>query len=157
MRIFTHFIALLLGFLMGIYILPILTAPKSIDLSTLQESMKNSEYQANFEKNLKGSDFAHWGEGTISISNDRITHIGKISPGPDYKLYLLPTYADDEASFNKIKADSLFISDIKNFDGFIVTIPPSVDVTNYNSILIWCEAFGQFITSAQYRYTEKVK
>ena len=40
---------------------------------------------------------------------------------------------------------------MKTFDGFVVDVPAGVDVTAYDTVLVWCEAFGQFITSAKYR------
>ena len=37
------------------------------------------------------------------------------------------------------------------FDGFIIDIPPIVDPSAYTTVLVWCEAFGEFITAASYR------
>jgi len=36
-------------------------------------------------RNLKGSDLLHWGEGEVRVSRNRIAHIGRLAPGPDYK------------------------------------------------------------------------
>jgi hypothetical protein len=30
-------------------------------------------------------------------------------------------------------------------------MPAGVDVSQYNAVIIWCETFGQFITSARYQ------
>ena len=43
-----------------------------------------------------------WGEEMVRASDTRIWLEGKISPGPDYRLYLTPSLATDEASFLKI-------------------------------------------------------
>jgi len=40
---------------------------------------------------------------------------------------------------------------VKTFDNFIVAVPDSVDIARYNTVVIWCEAFSQFITAAKYR------
>jgi hypothetical protein len=39
---------------------------------------------------------------------------------------------------------------VRTFENFIVPVPVSVDVTNYSTVVIWCESFSQFITAAQY-------
>lgn len=147
----THLAALALGFALGVYFLPILTAPEGPDKAMLAETAKTALYSAEFKKDLKGSDFLHWGEGKVSVSADKITHEGKLAPGPDYKLYLLKTFVEDEASFEKVKAEAIRLGDVKTFDGFLVKVPEGVDVNAYTTVLIWCEAFGEFITAAKYR------
>jgi hypothetical protein len=40
---------------------------------------------------------------------------------------------------------------VKTFRNFIVAIPDGIDAANYSAAIVWCEAFGQFITAAKYR------
>jgi len=40
---------------------------------------------------------------------------------------------------------------VKTFENFIVAVPESVDPAACNTVIVWCESFGQFITAAQYR------
>ncbi len=147
----SHGLVLALGFAAGIYLLPILTAPPSVDREVLAETAKAAQFKAAFTRDLKGSDFVHWGEGNVSISPTKIAHDGKLSPGPDYKLYLVPEFVEDEASFLPLKAKSLRIGDIKTFDGFLIDLPAGTDINAYTTVLIWCETFGEFITAAKYR------
>lgn len=147
----THLAALALGFALGVYFLPILTAPEGPDKAMLAETAKTALFSADFKKDLKGSDFLHWGEGKVSVSADKITHEGKLAPGPDYKLYLTKSFVEDEAGFEAIKANSVQLGDIKTFDGFLVKVPEGVDVNGYTTVVVWCEAFGEFITAAKYR------
>jgi hypothetical protein len=93
----THGMMLAIGFALGIYLLPIITAPPSPDQAMLAESAQTALYKAEFQRDLKGSDFLHWGEGTVSVSPTRISHQGSLAPGPDYKLYLVPEFVEDEA------------------------------------------------------------
>lgn len=151
LRLFTHGIALALGFALGIYALPIIIAPPSVDRAMLETSAENALYKATFVRDLKGSDFLHWGEGDVSVSAQKIVHQGKMAPGPDYKVYLMTEFVDDEESFNAIKASSLQVGDVKTFDGFIVDLSADVDIENYNTVVIWCETFGEFITAAKYK------
>ncbi|MCP9483954.1 DM13 domain-containing protein [Shimia sp. CNT1-13L.2] len=147
----SHTIVLAIGFALGVYFLPILTAPKGPDQAVLEAEAQGATYSAEFTRDLKGSDFLHWGEGTVSVSPKQIVHMGKLAPGPDYKLYLVPEFVEDEASFEAVKARSVQVGDVKTFDGLILEVPEGVDIEAYDTVLIWCEAFGEFITAAKYR------
>ena len=37
------------------------------------------------------------------------------------------------------------------FENFVVAVPDGIDVAKYDTVLVWCERFGQFITAAKYR------
>lgn len=147
----THTIALLIGFALGIYSLPILTAPKSPEASVIQEMGKDAVYSTTLSRDLRGSDFLHWGEGTISLTPSNIIHEGRLAPGPDYKLYLVNKFVEHEDEFLSIKDSSQYIGDIKSFNGFILDIPEGIDLGNYNTVIVWCESFSEFITAGQYR------
>ena len=147
----SHAAMLVLGFLLGVYLLPILTAPKSPDAATLQATTKGALYEGRFERNLKGSDFVHWGEGEVRVLPDKIAHEGRLAPGPDYKVYLAPEFVDTKEGFQAIKDKSRRIGDVKTFDGFIVDVPAGVDVGAYTTVVVWCEAFSQFISAAKYK------
>ena len=107
-------------------------------------------FTGEFTRELKGSDFLHWGEGKVSITANKIVHVGSLAPGPDYMVYLVPKFVEDEAAFLAVKEKSQNLGSVKSFDGFIAEIPASVDPSAYSTVLIWCEAFGEFITSAKY-------
>jgi hypothetical protein len=77
--------------------------------------------------------------------------MGKLAPGPDYKLYLSPEFVETEADFARLKPQMLRVGKVKTFDNFLVPLPPGVDVTRYTTVIVWCESFGQFITAAKYR------
>ncbi|KCV80786.1 phenylalanyl-tRNA synthetase subunit beta [Actibacterium atlanticum] len=147
----SHGVALAAGFALGIYLLPILTAPPSPDAQVLEESASEAMFTATLTRELRGSDFVHWGEGTISVSADKIVHIGKLAPGPDYKLYLVKEFAQHEDEFEPIKDQAVQVGDVKTFEGFVLDVPAEVDVTQYSTVLVWCEAFGEFITAGQYQ------
>ena len=73
----------------------------------------------------------------------------KISPGPDYRLYLTPSLATDEASFLKINVHSIQVGKVEAFSNFSLDVLPCITVGDYSAVLIWCEAFGEFITAAE--------
>ncbi len=147
----THLAMLGIGFALGVYLLPILTAPPSLDKGMLTQTAQSALYKTEFKRDLKGSDFLHWGEGKVSLTDKKIVHEGKLAPGPDYKVYLAKTFVEDEAEFMKIKSEAKQIGDVKTFDGFLVTIPEGINVADYSTVIVWCEAFGEFITAAKYK------
>lgn len=147
----THAIVGIGGFAAGIYALPILTAPAGPDVGQLEQLAGSARFQGEFSRDLAGSDALHWGEGTLSVSADSVSLMGRISPGPDFRLYLAPEFVEDEASFMALKSRSVEIGDVKTFENFLVAVPDDVDVEDYTTAVVWCESFGEFISAAQYR------
>ncbi len=149
--IFTHALVAAGGFAAGIYALPILIAPPAPQDAEVQELVGDAQFQGEFRRDLAGSDALHWGEGTVAVASDSISHMGRLSPGPDYRLYLAPEFVEDEAGFERIKASSVEVGPVRTFENFIVTVPAGIDVTAYGTVVVWCETFGEFITAAQYQ------
>jgi hypothetical protein len=141
----------ILGFAIGIYALPILIAPESPSAKQVEVKAAVAIFTAKFERDLQDSDALHWGEGQVSISPDTVAFAGELAPGPDYKLYLSPVFVETEQAFNQHKAIMVQVGDIKTFDKFIVALPKQVDPSQFTSVIVWCETFGEFITAAQYQ------
>ena len=146
----SHILVGLVGFALGIYLLPILTAPAAPSGSEVQGITGKAEYSGEFRRDLAGSDFFHWGQGTLSVSREHVALMGRIAPGPDYRLYLTPEFVETEAEFERLKSQSVQIGHIKVFENFIVTMPKNVDPGEFSAAVVWCEAFGEFITAARY-------
>ena len=43
------------------------------------------------------------------------------------------------------------VGDVRTFENFVVPIPDGVDPGDFDTVVIWCESFDQFITAARYR------
>jgi len=147
----SHLVVAIVGFGVGIYALPILTAPPAPAASDVQAVADSAKFSGEFRRDLKDSDAVHWGEGTVYVAKDAVSLEGKIAPGPDYKLYLSREFVETEADFLRLKSEMLRIGDVKTFENFIVSIPASVDPSAYTTVIVWCESFEQFITAARYR------
>jgi Electron transfer DM13 len=147
----THLAALGAGFAAGIYVLPILTAPAAPSAEAIASQMGHTLWKAAFRRDLKDSDALHWGEGIVSVGPSSISLVGKLAPGPNYKLYLSPVFVETEDDFKRLKPDMQQVGDVKTFENFFVPVPDGVDTANHNTVIVWCEAFNQFITSAQYK------
>ncbi len=147
----SHLIAIFLGFAAGIYLLPILTAPPPPSAGALSGAAAGAHYSGEFRRDLQDSDALHWGEGTVHIGRETVSLEGAVSPGPAYKLYLSPEFLETEAAFLERKSEMAVVGDVKTFENFIVPVPSSVDPDAYSAVIVWCEAFDQFITAARYR------
>ena len=147
----SHVLAAAAGFALGVYSLPILTAPAAPSAAEVASQTGQATYTGRFRRDLKGSDVLHWGEGTVSVGRQSIAFVGKLAPGPDYKLYLSPEFVETEADFKRLKERMVQVGEVKTFENFIVSVPESVDPARYNTVIVWCESFAQFITAASYR------
>lgn len=147
----SHALVAAFGFAGGIYALPILTAPPSPSSQELALASDGNLYQTEFQREREGSDLLHWGEGKVLLGPNYITFEGELSPGPDFKLYLSPEFVETEAEFERLKPKMLSVGEVKTFSNFVVELPPGTELAGYTSVIVWCESFGQFITSAQYQ------
>ncbi len=150
-RFLSHGLFFVLGFGLGIYVLPILTAADPPSTSEMQVLESAEKLTATFRRDLKGSDFFHWGEGEVTVTPTHIAHRGRLAPGPDYKVYLASEFVEDKEAFLAIKDKAVRIGDVKGFSGFLVPVPGSVDVKQYTTVVVWCETFKAFISAAKYR------
>jgi hypothetical protein len=149
--VLTHCLVGFFGFGAGIYALPIIIAPTPPSDSEINLLSSEAKFTATFQRDLKDSDALHWGDGNIAISSSFITFIGELAPGPDYKLYLSPEFVETESDFHRLKSNMVRVGDVDSFNNFVVAVRPDIELSNFNTVIIWCESFNQFITSAKYR------
>ncbi|MCH4565107.1 DM13 domain-containing protein [Halomonas sp. EGI 63088] len=147
----SHVLVGAVGFAIGIYALPILIAPPPPSPEELETHSQQAVYTGEFQRDLEGSDLLHWGEGRVSVGRQSIVFVGKLAPGPDYKLYLSPEFVETEAEFERLREHMVRVGDVRTFENFLVAVPESVDPARYNTVIVWCESFAQFITAARYR------
>lgn len=147
----SHLLAIAVGFALGVYFLPILIAPAAPTAADVSAQASQATFKGQFRRDLKDSDALHWGEGTVSVTRNSVALLGELAPGPDYKLYISPEFVETEADFNRLKAKMVRVGDVRTFKNFLVPVPESIDPTQYNTVIVWCETFSQFITAAKYQ------
>lgn len=107
-----------------------------------------------FDETAPGRDAVHWANGTGAIyraggmSILRLDDTFAAGPGPNYWIYLNTKPVGDESTF---LADSgrVRIAPLKSFTGsqnFV--LPAGLDVTQFQTVTIWCETFSAYIGSA---------
>lgn len=147
----THVLAIGVGFVLGIYSLPILIAPESPGVEVVRTAADIAQFKGMFRRDLADSDAFHWGEGTLYIGPDNVVFEGRLAPGPDYRLYLSPKMVETEAEFDLLKSEMVQVGLVQTFENFMIAVPDSVDPGKFNAAIVWCESFGQFITAAAYQ------
>lgn len=58
---------------------------------------------------------------------------------------------EDEAQFEAVKQAAARIGDVKTFNGFVLEVPAGIDINEYDTVVVWCETFREFISAARYR------
>ncbi len=87
----------------------------------------------------------------MSVGARNVVLLGKLAPGPDYKLYLSPGFVETKAEFLSLKPRMVRVGDVRTFENLVVPVPDSIDVSAYDTVIVWCESFSQFISAARYR------
>ena len=147
----SHGFVLAAGFALGVYLLPVWTAAPAPLPAELAAARAQATFSGELRRDLRDSDWLHWGEGTVQVGPRLVAHAGRLAPGPDYKLYLAPQFVETEADFLRMKPRMVRIGDVRGYQGFVLPVPAGVDVAAYTTVVIWCETFGQFISAARYR------
>ncbi|MEM7054122.1 MAG: hypothetical protein AAF446_06190, partial [Pseudomonadota bacterium] len=108
----THLVAVGIGFAAGLYALPILIAPDSPSEQELAMVAERSVFSGAFSRDLEDSDALHWGEGEVFVGQNEISHSGRLSPGPDYRLYLSPEFIETESAFEALKPQMALVGSV---------------------------------------------
>ena len=147
----SHIAVAAAGFAAGVYVLPIWTAPQAPTAEEVRAARGQVQFTGHFKRDLTDSDALHWGEGEVSIAPDAIAFVGKLAPGPDYKLYLSSEFVETEADFHRLKSGMVRVGDVKTFDNFVVAVPAGIEPARYAWVMRWCETFVQVISAGKYR------
>ena len=83
------------------------------------------------------------------VGNNAVWLGGSRSPGPDYRLYFAPIFVETEKIFLAIKSLSVKVRSVKAFTNFMLQLPDGVNVDEFPAVVIWCEAFSQFIAAIE--------
>ena len=102
------------------------------------------------------SDPVHWGKGGVSIyQQENLNEVYlesdfEVGPGPAYHVYL-SSGTDIKSNADFKNGVNLDIGTLKSFKGSQIykVSSGSLDPAQYNSVVVWCMAFNQLITSAK--------
>ena len=119
----------------------------TIAITPFENAFAEKTVSDKISSNFRGADFFHNVEGTVThVTHDDGTQVlqfgdnFKSTPGPDIYVYLA---TDDRAS------DFVSLGKIQHNDGAqAYEIPVGTDLSKYDKVLIWCQAFGVLFGTA---------
>ena len=96
------------------------------------------------------SDPVHYGKGRVSVYENAVFLESdfEVGPGPAFHVYLVPKASIRSSSDLK---DAMFVDlgGLRAFKGSQrYPIPAGVKLSDYKSVIIWCERFGVLISPA---------
>jgi len=96
------------------------------------------------------SDPIHYGKGKVSVFADtvRLEPDFEVGPGPKFKV-LLHTAKGIKSSSDVTAARYVDLGPLRAFKGSQnYTVPADLKLADFQSVVIWCEAFGVLISPA---------
>ena len=137
------------GFALGIFFFPYLFPPPPA-VEQLTEADRSPLVANGTFIHADPSDRVHYGSGKVSVYEKTVFLESdfKVGPGPKYHVYLVPKAGVRKAEDVK---GSMFVDlgRLRAFEGSQrYAIPAGVDLKQYPSVVIWCEAFGVLISPA---------
>jgi len=162
--ILTILISLIIGFAIGvavtIFVYPFWFPPAQVNEQVQNVSMK-SVYATGLFIHPNPSDPVHWGKGNTKIYQDGqhyevlLQKNFEVGPGPAFHLYLSES-ANIKSNADFKKATNFDLGNLKSFKGSqVYKIPRNIDMSKIKSVVVWCEAFSQLITSADLEHPSK--
>ena len=137
------------GVALGFFLFPFVFPPPAANEQLIEADRAALVATGNFI-HANPSDPVHYGKGKVSVYRSAVFLEGdfQVGPGPKYHVYLVP-----KAGIRKeddVKG-TMFV-DLGRLRSFMgsqrYAIPAGVDLKNYPSVVIWCEAFGVLISPA---------
>ena len=147
------FIGTCTGVVITILVYPFIFPPPEVNEQVADVASKSVITSGHFI-HPNPSDPIHWGKGGISIyQQGNLNEVFfesdfEVGPGPAYHVYL-SSGKDIRSKDDFNTSANVDISILKSFKGSqIYKIPDDLDPGQFNSVVVWCEAFNSLITSA---------
>jgi hypothetical protein len=137
-----------IGFALGLFFFPYIFPPPPA-AERLTEADRSPLVATGTFIHANPSDPVHWGRGKVSVYEKTVflEPDFEVGPGPKYHVYLVPKARVRQ---NDVTA-TMFVDlgRLRSFKGSQrYEIPGGVDLKQYSSVVIWCEAFSVLISPA---------
>jgi hypothetical protein len=96
------------------------------------------------------SDPVHWGKGSVTVRDGSVFLEAdfEVGPGPKYHVYLVPKIGIRTSGDLRDQA-FVDLGRLRSFSGSQrYSIPDGLDLTKFQSVVIWCEQFSVLISPA---------
>lgn len=142
------------GFTVGIFFYPFIFLADVVATEQVENRAEKTVVADGVFVHADPSDPVHYGRGSVTLFSDTV-HLGadfEVGPGPKYKVYLVSA-ADINSTSDVKKAKFSDLGSLKAFKGSQnFAVPANLNLSEYKSVVIWCEAFGVLISPAKLAY-----
>lgn len=149
-------IGVALGFTLGIFFYPYIFLADIVATETVEDVDKKQVVATGTFIHVNPSDPIHYGSGAVTVYNDTV-HLEQdfeVGPGPKFHVYLVPS---DNVTSAADVTNSMYV-DLGRLRAFKGSqnygIPQGVNLTDYGSVVIWCEQFSVLISPAKLNFRD---
>jgi len=140
------------GFAAGVSCIPFRFSPPAVD-QTVSDVGDRVPVARGVFIHADPSDPMHYGSGSVTLYENsvQLEQDFEVGPGPKYHLYLVP---DADVTTDTRVEETMFV-DLGPLSSFAgrqrYSIPEGIDLTDYETVVIWCEHFNLLISPARLR------
>lgn len=140
-----------IGFAAGIFVYPYIFLADIVASEEVADAAARRAVATGGFVHADPSDPIHYGRGGLTLYED-LLHLEsdfEVGPGPKFHVYLVP--GDNVTPGTDVDA-TMFVDlgRLKAFKGSQnYPVPAGVTLTDYGSVVIWCEQFGVLISPAK--------
>ena len=137
------------GVALGFFFFPFVFPPPTA-AETLAEAERTMLVATGTFIHANPSDPVHWGKGMVSVYERTVflENDFEVGPGPAFHVYLVPK-ASIRSAADLAGVKHVDLGGLRSFKGSQrYAIPAGVDLKDYPSVIIWCEAFSVLISPA---------
>ncbi len=140
-----------IGFAAGIFVYPYIFLADIVASEEVADAATRQAVATGGFIHADPSDPIHYGRGALTLYQDLLHLEGdfEVGPGPKFHVYLVP--GDSVTPETDVEA-TMFVDlgRLKAFKGSQnYPVPPGVTLSDYGSVVIWCEQFGVLISPAK--------
>jgi hypothetical protein len=138
------------GFALGIFVYPYIFLADIVATEKVESPGARKVVATGTFIHANPSDPIHYGKGGVTVYQD-LLHLEsdfEVGPGPKFHVYLVPE-KNITPSTQVAKLMYVDLGRLKAFKGSQnYAIPAGVDLTRYETVVIWCEQFSVLVSPA---------
>lgn len=138
------------GFALGIFVYPYIFLADIVATEKVESPGARKVVATGTFIHANPSDPIHYGKGSVTVYSD-LLHLQsdfEVGPGPKFHVYLVPE-KDVTPSTHVEKLMYVDLGRLKAFKGSQnYAIPAGVDLSRYETAVIWCEQFSVLVSPA---------
>jgi hypothetical protein len=154
--VFGGVLGTLFGIALGFFLFPFVFSPPP-GTDRIEETDRTALIGSGAFIHANPSDPIHYGKGKVSVYQRTLFLESdfEVGPGPAFHVYLVPK---EKIRTSSDLADAMYVDlgRLRAFKGSQrYTIPAGLNLTDYPTVLIWCERFGVLISPADLTFAAK--